>query len=145
MHQPLQLEYGAPVQLGEPASNGAATKTLTSVDLNQDDNLDVLQQPQTGCAALVHYSERAVSFAAPAPIVECISPAPKGELRGISARGVRRSGASSGTHRTSSCRECSSCVRSELHHTTSRGERSISARSGIHCPAPALLAAPALQ
>ena len=52
-HQPPQLEYGAPVQLGEPASNGAATKTLTSVDLDKDDSLDVLQQPQTGCAAPV--------------------------------------------------------------------------------------------
>ena len=56
-HQQPQLEYGAPVQLGEPASNGAATKTVTSVDLNKDDNLDVLQQPQTGCAAVVQKTE----------------------------------------------------------------------------------------
>ena len=75
-HQQLQLEYGAPVQLGEPASNGTATKTVTSVDLNKDDNLDVLQQPQTGCAAVVQKTEPAVSFAARAPTVGCISTAP---------------------------------------------------------------------
>ena len=45
-HQPLQLEYDAPVQLGEPASNDAATKTLTSVDLDKDNSLHAFSLPR---------------------------------------------------------------------------------------------------
>ena len=61
-------QHGAQVQYGVLVSYGAATMTVTNVELNRDNIPDVLHQPQISCATPVQFSALLLSYAAPAPV-----------------------------------------------------------------------------